>query len=280
MPHWQIEGADEKRPECQQSNAIQGAHIAKGRERERSKLPCTGRKKPEPEASQKSELLNFFVVTELNWDNGTSTLVFYLGLCTSDSKIFLNMVQQVLRTAHSLHFFPPPFPLATKSCRDCLLLSPSQTFHIRSIFSKRPSTGHMMCSTSASNKDPIPFSYNCNDVGMGFNPHAYTSGRWLRRDKEERASRYISFDFQALCHKVLELSPGASTITRCQKLEGGFNRVFIFELNNNKRMVARLPFTLAGPAQLTTSSEIATIRYCELESGFYWLFQLTVERSS
>ncbi|OJJ84410.1 uncharacterized protein ASPGLDRAFT_82375 [Aspergillus glaucus CBS 516.65] len=122
-------------------------------------------------------------------------------------------------------------------------------------------SGHMMCSTSASNKDPIPFSYNCNDVGMGFNSHAYTSGRWLRHDKEERASRYISFDFQALCHKILELSPGASTITRCQKLKGGFNRVFIFELNNNKRMVVRLPFTLAGPALLTTSSKITTIRY-------------------
>jgi hypothetical protein len=27
--------------------------------------------------------------------------------------------------------------------------------------------------------------------------------------------------------------------------------------------VARLPFPLAGPAKLTTASEVATIRYCE-----------------
>ncbi|KAB8069206.1 kinase-like domain-containing protein [Aspergillus leporis] len=91
-------------------------------------------------------------------------------------------------------------------------------------------------------------------------------GRWLRRDKVERASRYISFNFEALCRKILELSPEASTITSCQKLEGGFNRVFIFELNNSKRIVARLPFSLAGPAQLTTSSEIATIRYLQTKT--------------
>ncbi|PYH73311.1 uncharacterized protein BO88DRAFT_440608 [Aspergillus vadensis CBS 113365] len=100
-------------------------------------------------------------------------------------------------------------------------------------------------------------------VHLDLDPHHYTSGRWLRKDDEERASRYIQFDFDALCRKVLTLSPGARIITRCQKLEGGFNRVFIFELDNDKRVVARLPFSLAGPAQLTTSSEIATIEYLQ-----------------
>ncbi|GLA92942.1 hypothetical protein AtubIFM57143_009921 [Aspergillus tubingensis] len=105
--------------------------------------------------------------------------------------------------------------------------------------------------------------HNRNGVLLDIDPHNYTSGHWLRNDEEERASRYIQFDFDALCRKVLTLSPGARTITRCQKLEGGFNRVFIFELDNDKRVVARLPFSLAGPAQLTTSSEIATIEYLQ-----------------
>ncbi|KAE8357051.1 hypothetical protein BDV28DRAFT_154324 [Aspergillus coremiiformis] len=60
---------------------------------------------------------------------------------------------------------------------------------------------------------------------------------------------------------ILELAPGADTITNCQKIEGGFNRVLVFRLNNAKRIVARLPFRLAGPARLTTASEVATIRY-------------------
>lgn len=51
---------------------------------------------------------------------------------------------------------------------------------------------------------------------------------------------------------------------KLRKIEGGFNRVFIFTLDNSERIVARLPFTLTGPSQITTSSEVATIKYCEL----------------
>lgn len=76
--------------------------------------------------------------------------------------------------------------------------------------------------------------------------------------------RYIAFNFDALCGKILKLCPGAGSIANCEKIEGGFNRVFIFTLDNSKRIVARLPFTLAGPSKLTTSSEVATIKYCQL----------------
>ncbi|PKY06081.1 hypothetical protein P168DRAFT_296345 [Aspergillus campestris IBT 28561] len=100
-------------------------------------------------------------------------------------------------------------------------------------------------------------------TGTKIDPHAYTSGRWLRRDRQEIASRYIPFDFDALCQKVVGLCPGAGAISACRKLEGGFNRVFIFTLDNGKKIVARLPFRLAGPARLTTLSEVATIRYLQ-----------------
>lgn len=76
--------------------------------------------------------------------------------------------------------------------------------------------------------------------------------------------RYIAFNFDALCARILELCPAAGSISNCEKIEGGFNRVFIFTLSNSKRIVARLPFTIAGPPKLTTSSEVATIKYCEL----------------
>ncbi|KAF2806520.1 uncharacterized protein BDZ99DRAFT_501336 [Mytilinidion resinicola] len=98
-------------------------------------------------------------------------------------------------------------------------------------------------------------------------PHAYTSGRWLRRDTSERESRYITFDFDALCEKVLTCSHGAASIISYEKKEGGFNRVFIFTLDNAKRVVARLPFKLAGPPRLTTTSEVATIRYLQMNTG-------------
>lgn len=95
----------------------------------------------------------------------------------------------------------------------------------------------------------------------GPDPYHYTSGRWLRRDALERESRLIRFDFDALRRRVLALCPGASSVTSYDKKEGGFNRVFIFHTDNAKRIVARLPFALAGPPRLTTNSEVATIKY-------------------
>ncbi|RDW76456.1 uncharacterized protein DSM5745_06448 [Aspergillus mulundensis] len=104
-------------------------------------------------------------------------------------------------------------------------------------------------------------------IGADLEPHAYTSGRWLRRDSLESQSRYIQFNFDALCRRVIELSPGAGSIRACRKLEGGFNRVFIFTLDSGKEIVARLPFQLAGPAKLTTLSEVATVRYLQAKTS-------------
>ncbi|TQB67840.1 hypothetical protein MPDQ_004518 [Monascus purpureus] len=126
-----------------------------------------------------------------------------------------------------------------------------------------------MVSTSASDERPFPQSRDpiYPDKLICFDPHSYSSGRWLRQDKSERAARYIKFDFNALCQKVLDVSPGADTITNCKKLEGGFNRVFVFTLNDARRVVARLPFALAGPAKLTTASEVATIKYLQSKTS-------------
>ncbi|KAI9375079.1 kinase-like domain-containing protein [Aspergillus egyptiacus] len=98
-------------------------------------------------------------------------------------------------------------------------------------------------------------------------PHAYTSGRWLRHDRQELELRYIPFNFGALCQKVIELCPRARSIQACEKVEGGFNRVFIFTLNNAKKIVAKLPFRLARPAKLTTISEVATMCYLQSKTN-------------
>jgi hypothetical protein len=109
-------------------------------------------------------------------------------------------------------------------------------------------------------------SYQCTTMDTGLDPHTYTSGRWLRRDKLEHNSRYIMFDFDALCRRDVELCPGAVSIVTYDKKEGGFNRVFIFTTDNAKLVVARLPFALAGPRRFTTDSEVATIKYREFKS--------------
>lgn len=114
---------------------------------------------------------------------------------------------------------------------------------------------------------PTPFlSRQGTHVSTGPDPHAYTTGRWLHRDRLERELRYIAFDFDALCRRVIELCPRATSIATCEKKEGGFNRIFIFTTNNAQRIVARLPFTIAGPPRLMTNSEVGTIKYRECKS--------------
>lgn len=58
-------------------------------------------------------------------------------------------------------------------------------------------------------------------MGLDLDPHTYTSGRWLRHNKLQIDARYIAFDFDALSRRVIELCPGATSITKCDKKEGG-----------------------------------------------------------
>ena len=97
-------------------------------------------------------------------------------------------------------------------------------------------------------------------------PHSYTTGRWLHRDQEQLKSRHIDFSFPALLNVALKVSPGAGKVTKYDKVEGGFNRAFLLQLDNDKRVVARIPFHHAGAPGLRTNSEVATLSYCNVIS--------------
>jgi hypothetical protein len=93
----------------------------------------------------------------------------------------------------------------------------------------------------------------------------YTTGRWLNNNKLQCEARYIRFDFSALCAKVVNACAGATKVIWYEKKEGGFNRVFVLSLDNGARVVARVPYRIAGPPRLTTNSEVATMAYGMLE---------------
>ncbi len=126
--------------------------------------------------------------------------------------------------------------------------------------------------TSLASDDSISslsrYNIYCTNIDIGLDPRKYTSGRWLRRDELERNSRNLNFNFDALRHRVIELCPGATSIARYEKKEGGYNRIFIFTCDNARRVVARLPTSVVGPARLTTNSEVATITYGEIETSW------------
>jgi hypothetical protein len=111
---------------------------------------------------------------------------------------------------------------------------------------------------------------NASGTTSALDPYTYTSGRWLNQDKLERESRYIQFDFAALCKKAVELCPGAERVIRYEKKEGGFNRSFVIIMDNGTKVIARFPTCVAGPRRLTTNSEVATMTYRKHES-LYWL---------
>jgi len=139
---------------------------------------------------------------------------------------------------------------------------PGQTRLFRVAFSTSTRSKH-----SFGEGTPFPpslptLSYHNANLHADFDPYNYTKGRWLRNDAIERKARFIQFDFDALCRKIVALCPGALSITSCEKIEGGSNRVFVFHTDNGERLVAKLPFSVAGPPRYTTGSEVATVEYC------------------
>lgn len=89
----------------------------------------------------------------------------------------------------------------------------------------------------------------------------YTSGRWLRNDKQQRDARKVEFNYDALCRRILQVCTDASTITFLEKKEGGFSKVLLFATDTGQKIVARFPTRVSGPRRLTTNSEVATIQY-------------------
>jgi len=94
-------------------------------------------------------------------------------------------------------------------------------------------------------------------------PCNHTGGYWLHQHDSQHAGRHIQFDFTALCRHVVKVCPGANTVISCEKLDGGFNRVFKLTLNNGVAVIARLPTSVAGPSRLVTNSEVATMIFCK-----------------
>ncbi|POS71338.1 hypothetical protein DHEL01_v210271 [Diaporthe helianthi] len=124
---------------------------------------------------------------------------------------------------------------------------------------RKPAT---LCITGFIRTHHVAFSSSTiTSFQYDFGPHEYTSGYWLRADAAQRDARRVKFDFGALCQKAINSSPGAKQVLRGVKVEGNFSRAFILQLDNGSKVVARIPFPVAGPSRLVTNSGVATIEY-------------------
>jgi hypothetical protein len=89
----------------------------------------------------------------------------------------------------------------------------------------------------------------------------YTSGRWLWNEREQLGARYRRFDVpslqQAACQAV-----GADRCISFEKIgEGNYNKAYRLEMEDGRRVIAKVPHPNAGPRVLTTASEVATMEF-------------------
>jgi len=89
----------------------------------------------------------------------------------------------------------------------------------------------------------------------------YTSGRWLWNEREQLEARFRRFDVpslqQAACQAV-----GAKRCVSIEKIgEGNYNKAFRLEMEDGRKVIAKVPHPSAGPPSLTTASEVATMEF-------------------
>lgn len=82
----------------------------------------------------------------------------------------------------------------------------------------------------------------------------YTSGRWLWTEREQLESRSRR---RPACRAV-----GANQCVSLEKIgEGNHNKAYRLLMEDGQRVIAKIPHPNAGPAVLTTASEVATMEF-------------------
>lgn len=95
------------------------------------------------------------------------------------------------------------------------------------------------------------------------NLYSYTSGRFLFNEDSRLRERYVEFDITAALQETEEiLGPSHGRASSLVKMaEGGFNRVFLIQMDDGFEAVLKIPYHIAGPKHFATASEAATLQY-------------------
>ncbi|KAL3481749.1 kinase-like domain-containing protein [Aspergillus californicus] len=104
----------------------------------------------------------------------------------------------------------------------------------------------------------IDFSHLDNNVEA---LNRFTSGRWLWREQEQLACRYLKFDPS----KLLDIAASATDSKKCVQVvkvtEGQYNKVFLLTMDDGHEVIVKLSNPNAGRAHFTTASEVATMDF-------------------
>ena len=106
-----------------------------------------------------------------------------------------------------------------------------------------------------------PHPQTGNIIGNPQDFFRYTSGRWIWNEKQQLRERYREFDILELQKIAIESTSSGSCLSMEKLGEGSYNKSFKLTMGNGEAIVARIPNPNAGPASLTTASEVATMDF-------------------
>jgi hypothetical protein len=93
---------------------------------------------------------------------------------------------------------------------------------------------------------------------------SYTNGRFLANEAKACNRRYTRFDIDRLCAVAAAAGGTFSPIKAINKMEGGFCKALIMQKEDGSEVVAKIPFTIAGPPKYTTASEVAVLEFSKI----------------
>lgn len=100
----------------------------------------------------------------------------------------------------------------------------------------------------------------------------YTNGRFLTNEAEACNRRYVRFDIDQLCAVAAAAGGSSSPIKAIDKMEGGFSKALIMRKEDGSEVVAKIPFSIAGPPKYTTASEVAVLTFSKSATPIQHLF--------
>ncbi|KAK2752628.1 hypothetical protein FQN55_006741 [Onygenales sp. PD_40] len=89
----------------------------------------------------------------------------------------------------------------------------------------------------------------------------FTSGRWLWRERQQLACRYVKFDMSKLLELAASLIGSKHCVQAVKISEGQYNKVFLLTMNDGREVIAKLPNPNAGRPHFATASEVATMDF-------------------
>lgn len=71
----------------------------------------------------------------------------------------------------------------------------------------------------------------------------------------------MKFDVDQLCAVAASTGGQHSPVQAIEKMEGGFSKALLLRREDGSEIIAKIPFSIAGPPKYTTASEVAVLQY-------------------